>query len=279
MRKKSVFRISVWSSYFKELKPETMVDTFLAHGLDCSELSDEHGWALLEKPRPRNAIRKFKKYCDEKSFSFPQGHFYLTANLAEPHKKSRIKLVDDLKKWCDLFNDLDVKAGVLHPGTFRNAPDSEKRALENIVSTLEELLAYSKGMSFVICLENLIENFNCYSDISALIKKIHGGERLGICLDTGHLNWCNGNCAEFAVKAGAKLKALHITDCMGSGLDHILPFGGGKVDWKALIKALRKIHYSGLFNFEIPKETNCPMPIRLKKLDYIVSLAGEMMNL
>ena len=271
-------RTSVWSSYLFELKPEKMVDVFLEHGLDCSELSHEHGLMILERGKAENVGKKFKNFCDLRGFSFPQGHFDLEANLSETDRKKRIKLLDNLKRWCDLFNAIGIKAGVIHACSFPEGKAVKLKRSEygRAAEMLDELLCYSKGMSFTICLENLTVNFNNMDELSALIETVENGKKLGICLDTGHLTMTGGSFSEFLRKAGRRLKALHITDCMGADFDHILPFAGGRADWKKLMAELKKLRYNGLFNFEIPRETRCPIEIRHKKLDYIIALADEM---
>ena len=270
-------RPSMWSSYLIELSPEKMVETFVARGWKYSELSDEHGWMLLKRGPAEREGGKFRKFASGRGFSFPQGHFYLTADIAEESTAERAKVLDALKKWCDLFNALDVKAGVLHPGIMRRyrKKSTRERALSRVKETLGELLEYSAGASFTICLENLIREFNTLEELQGLINSTGG--RLGVCLDTGHLNMNGGDCAGFVKSAGSMLKALHVSDSIGAGDDHILPFGAGSVDWKKFVEALKRAGYDGLINFEVPRENKCPMGIRLKKLDYAKALAEEML--
>lgn len=53
----------------------------------------------------------------------------------------------------------------------------------------------------------------------------------------------------------------------------MLPFGKGSVDILAVVRALKDIRYDGLFNFEIPGENQCPLPVRAYKLQYAKSMA------
>jgi sugar phosphate isomerase/epimerase len=90
-------------------------------------------------------------------------------------------------------------------------------------------------------------------------------------LDTGHLNLtANPNQAEFIEKAGKHIKALHIADNEGLGVDqHMMPFGRGTVDIVSVIKAMKALNYQGLYNLEIPGERLAPLEIRGYKLEYI----------
>ncbi len=260
-------QISMWSSYLHEFSPEEMVQTFVQHGWECTELSTEHGWQLLDRGDPVRVGRKFRKFAENQGFTFPQGHFYLKADIAHPDEKKRAEVMDDLKRWCELFAALDIKAGVLHPGSRTTGAEPE---MINIKS-LEKLSGFVRGGPTTICLEN----GGSVDRLLRLVNSVSGNE-LGICLDTGHLNVVGGNCADFVRRAGEKLKALHITDSIGKHDDHILPHGAGTVNWEEFMAALYEIGYEGIFNFEVPRENHCPMKIRLAKLDYARKL-GELM--
>ena len=269
--------ISMWTSYLWVLSPEEAIQTLKQHGFNHAELSDEHAKTLLARSDDTvKTGREFKQFCDSLDFKLHQAHFSLLANLDETDREKRAALIADLKRWCDLFNALDVKAGVLHPAGVKTVGSDNKQL---IATALEELLNYSRNMSFSICLENLITSFPQFEDIDALIRLIPSNERLGICLDTGHLAINGGACDEFVRKAGNRLKALHITDCVDRKTDHILPYGAGNIEWEKLIHALKEISYDGLFNFEVPRERTCPYPILLKKLDYSLELAKLMLEL
>ena len=268
-------RISMWSSYLYELSPEDIVNTFLQHGWKCTELSTEHGWQLLDRGDPAKIGKEFRKFAEDQGFTFPQGHFYLKADIAHPDEKKRAEIMDDLKRWCELFAALDIKAGVLHPGGggLRAKGANPETIFDCNIKSLETLSGFVKGGPTTICLENISSTDRLFH----LVGSIRGSE-LGICLDTGHLNMTGGDCADFVRKAGKKLKALHITDSIGERDDHILPHGAGNVNWEEFVSALYDVGYDGLFNFEVPRENRCPMEIRLAKLDYARRLAELMVK-
>ncbi len=266
-------QLSMWSSYLHEFSPEEMVQTFLQHGWECTELSTEHGWQLLDRGDPVRVGEKFREFAENQGFAFPQGHFYLKADIAHPDEKKRAEIMDDLKRWCELFAALDIRSGVLHPGGSgpRAIGADHEMILECNIKSLEKLSGFVRGGPTTICLEN----GGSIDSLLPLVSSISGSE-LGICLDTGHLNMAGGNCSDFVRRAGKKLKALHITDSIGEHDDHIFPHGAGTVNWKAFVAALYEVDYGGLFNFEVPRENRCPMEIRLAKLDYARKL-GELM--
>ena len=263
-------QISMWSSYLIEMSPENMVETMKGHGFNCTEFSDEHAKVLLNRGQLPKTAEKFKRFCDDHDFSLPQGHFYLTLNIAHPDAAERSRLLDEFKAWCELFNILDIKAGVLHPGGSGWPEGTEPQAIKEIImESLSIINSYVDNTPTTVCLENLRQ----HKDAKELLELIEPfkPENFDICLDTGHLVLAKGDCYGFIKEAGDKLKALHIADNMGLDDNHILPYSGGIVPWEDVMSALKEINYQGLFNFEVPGE-RCPSPINLDKLDYVRNL-------
>lgn len=275
---------SMWSSFLLELTPEEMVETMLRYGYRATELSDEHAKVLLQRGDPDVQGAGFRRFCNERGFSVPQGHLWLHCDLSVGGPAEKSSLGKTFDQWFRLFSAVGVEQAVLHPASpawdaayFRN-----REAWENTVENLSMLLELSAGMPFTLCLENLPVSFRNLTELERLISAIPGGSRFGICLDTGHLALNHGDCAAFIRAAGPRLKALHITDCVdcpaGEKHDHLLPTTGN-IDWAAVIRALREVHYTGLFNFEVPRERNVTEAIRYLKLEYSRRLAEELLKL
>ena len=105
-----------------------------------------------------------------------------------------------------------------------------------------------------------------------------GSEHIGICLDTGHLNITEKDQRYFITKAGKRLRALHIAQNDGTKDHHIMPFGRGDVDFFCVVRALREIGYEGIFNLEIPGETQIPLPLRHEKMKFIKAAYAYLME-
>ena len=152
----------------------------------------------------------------------------------------------------------------------------ERREL-NIVK-LRELVARIEHVDITLCLENLCHHVLSADEILEIIEKV-GSDKLGICLDTGHLNIEKKNTqGEFIRKAGKYLKALHVHDNDGSADQHILPFARGKINFKEIMAALKEIDYDGLFNFEIPGERR-PGKLGHAKVAYAREVYNYLMSL
>jgi len=267
---------AIWTSYFMELAPEAMVDSFAEAGWPQLELSDEHALALLERGDAPAVGEDFKRYAAGHGVAFPQGHLWLACDIAAPDQQP---VIDGLRTWLDLFAALDVRAAVLHPGgkALLEQGCTAEALFEARVKALTALTEHVAGTPVTLCLENIPSKAPEAGDLCTLIEAV-GGNHLGICLDTGHLNLASRDQGGFIRQAGRLLKALHIADNDTSSDQHLMPYGGGTVPWGEVVAALREIGYSGLFNLEIPGERNGPMPIKLAKLDYAKTLLAHLLG-
>ncbi|MGI6707380.1 MAG: sugar phosphate isomerase/epimerase family protein [Clostridia bacterium] len=255
--------LGMWTSYFMDLSPEEMVEQFAEKGWHELELSDEHGKVLLERGEPSSVGREFRRFAGDLGVFFPQGHLWLTANIAADNQR---EVLDHLKRWLDLFAAIGIRAAVLHPG--RNPDCTAQELLERRVKALHGLIGHIRGTDVIICLENLVSAAPEAEDLLEILEHVQR-DRLAICLDTGHLNLSSKKQKDFILKAGRHLKALHIADNDGSSDQHLMPYGRGNVPWDEVVQGLKAINYRGLWNLEIPGERRCPLSIRLAKLDYI----------
>ena len=266
-------KLSLWSSYYIELTPEKAVEEFIKNGIYCCELSDEHGLMLLQ--RGDNYIetgKKFGEFAKERNFEISQGHLWLKVKICSDEDA-----IKELCKWIDMYEAIGIKNMVLHCDNLCEEPLTKEEKQEKNIASLKLVAEHIKDKDIYICLENLRphspkEAFlvdETVDDLLYIIDKV-GSDRFAICLDTGHLNLTAKNQREFILKAGSKLKALHIADNQGETDQHIMPFGRGNVNFKEVIDTLKEIDYTGLFNLEIPGESyNMPFELKGEKLKYI----------
>ena len=266
-------KLSIWSSYYMELKIEEAVQRLIDNGIYCAELSDEHGLELLERDDDILATaRKFKAFLGEKNFEMSQGHLWLKIALC-----TNEDAVEKLFRWIDLYEAVGVKNMVLHCDVMRKSDLPQQERLDKNVEKLRVLAEYVRDKDITICLENLSITTQSADDLLYIIDRV-GSERIGICLDTGHLNITLKNQREFILKAGHRLKALHIADNEGQTDQHMMPFARGNIDFVEVVKSLKEIGYNGLFNLEIPGERKIPLELRDAKIGYIKTCFDYLMN-
>ncbi len=274
-------KLSIWSTYYLEFKIEDAIQRFMDNGIYCCELSDEHGLELLSRSSDvRETGRNLARFLKEKNFEISQGHLWLRIKLCAEDA------LEKLYPWIDLYEAIGIKNMVLHCDNLWETNLSRQEKREKNIEKLRLLAEYIENKDIAICLENLyahdpeetaLVDKNA-DDLLYLIERT-GSDKFGICLDTGHLNLADKNQREFILKAGDKLKALHIADNEGKTDQHMMPFNRGKINFAEVVKALKEIHYSGLFNLEIPGERNIPLELRDAKIQYIKTCYEYLMKI
>ena len=274
-------KLSIWSSYYMELKIEDAIKRFVDNGIYCIELSDEHGFELLSRNDDvLETAKNFANFLKEYNFEISQGHLWLKIKICADDTA-----LEKLFRWIDMYEEIGIKNMVLHCDNLSETNLSREEKIEKNIEKLQILAEYIKNKEITVCLENLRPRSpeetelvdRSADDLLYIIERI-GSSKFGICLDTGHLNLTDKNQREFILKAGDKLKALHITDNDGNTDQHLMPFNRGTVDFPEIIKALKEIKYNGIFNLEIPGERSIPLELRDAKIEYIKAFYQYLMK-
>lgn len=131
-----------------------------------------------------------------------------------------------------------------------------KVAWARLRKSLTELVEYVQGKPVTLIIEpgnrfetNLILTAQ---DALRMINEI-GSDKLGILLDTGHMN-LNGENFEETIETIASLENLplhiHIDDNHGDADTHLVP-GEGNIDFLSLVNALKAMDYQGFISAEL----------------------------
>ena len=273
--------LSIWSSYYIDLPIEDAIQRFIENGIYCSELSDEHGLELLS--RSENVIETasiFREFLNRHNFRISQGHLCLNIRIC-----SDGTALERLFRWIDMYEAIGIQNMVLHCDNLNETGLSLQEKKEKNIEKLRILAQYIQNRNITVCLENLRPVSpdktqlvdGTIDDLLYMIERI-GSKQFGICLDTGHLNLTAKNHRAFILKAGEKLKALHIADNEGVTDQHLMPFTAGNIDFFEIVKSLREIGYAGVFNMEIPGENRIPLELRDEKLVFIKSCYQYLMR-
>lgn len=137
----------------------------------------------------------------------------------------------------------DFLGGVLHSaiGKFTGQPcsDTERKVVNHVFA---ELAVYASERNIIVAPEpiNRYESyvFTSADEVLSMIDRV-GLLNLGLHLDTFHMNIEESDFYTPVVKAGKKLKHLHITESDRGML------GEGNVHWDDLFRALATIDYQG----------------------------------
>lgn len=162
-------------------------------------------------------------------------------------KAIRQTTVDTLSEIIKKGADTGIDKFVVHPsGEPLDASERTER-LKYSKESLSELADICEQCGGVICVENLPRTClgNSIEEMKLLTAE---DERVKICFDTNHLL---KEKPEAAIRElGDKIVTLHVSDFDFVNERHWLP-GEGKINWKALMEALKSIKYDGVFMYEI----------------------------
>lgn len=125
--------------------------------------------------------------------------------------------------------------------------EEKKRAL---LLSLPEICAATERY---VCLEILPRTclLNTSEEALEIIKRADI-KNLKICLDTNH--FLKEKTEDAIMALGEEIKTTHVSDGDYINERHWLP-GKGKLNWNAILSALQKVGYEGVFNYEVDKQT------------------------
>lgn len=155
---------------------------------------------------------------------------------------------------------LDAKVVVCH------IPNLEPRAgdMDRDLKILTQLADITREYELKLAIET-----PPYDYIIQLVDTINRDD-VGMNLDTGHTFLEGRNPDEVAEKIGKRLFTTHLQDNFGTNDDHQPP-GLGKINWRKLLTALKKIEYNGPLMLELTgagvKARRSTLELRTLELD------------
>lgn len=258
---------AIWTGMrFPSSVPEAL--RFLhACGWECFELSTEHLEQIDADADPAARVEEALQAVAELKVTMPQAHAYLPANVAHPDPFRRDADLKRLATHLHLCAALQVEYVVIHPGTgdgYTNAQQLREVRQLNLDS-FARLGDQAGALGLKIGLENTMDdrkrnrrNFGARSiELIDLLTALDH-RALGITIDTSHANVQRLDASALISQFGRLLCCTHMSDNDGSGDQHRVP-GVGTVNWQGVVTALRELDYQGIFNLEIPGESE-PAP-------------------
>ena len=232
----------------------------------------------------RENIANIREYAESMGAKFMQAHAFCFNGAAPADMDYQ------MRKTIEAAALVGAPWTVMHPWVVHKSTDFEIQK-EN-VRLFEPYVEYAKELGVGIAIENMFKkvywfgeevNSEAFSTADELIEIIdplneeYGN--VGACWDTGHANLSMKSQYDDLLKLGKRLKVLHIADNYGQGDDH-MPAFYGCVDWKEIMRALKKIKYNGTFNFETQCFTkNLPNELVDDALRFMYKIGAYAVNL
>lgn len=199
----------------------------------------------------KDSLSEAKKLMEENNISIDNiiCHAPYIINLANNDPNKYDFSINFLKKEIKRCEELGVKYIVLHPGSFVHLTKEE--GIENIINALN--LVISANDKCMILLETMAgkgsELGRSIDEIKAIIDGIELKDKIGVCVDTCHINDAGYDVSkfdeylcEFDEKIGIdKIKCLHINDSkniVGAHKDRHENIGLGTIGFDTLLSVL-----------------------------------------
>lgn len=228
------------------------VEESLENGANC--LMVYTGAPQNTKRRPINEFRvdEAKELLAKNNISMDDViiHAPYIINLANTTKPEVFELaVDFLRQEIKRVEEIGAKYIVLHPGAHVGA--GEEAGLDQIIKGLD--LVLTKDQTPIICLETMAgkgsELGTSFEQLAYIINNVKLPDKLGVCLDTCHINDAGYDETDFdkildefdKIIGLDRLKVIHVNDSknsIASHKDRHANIGYGTIGFDKLIKII-----------------------------------------
>ncbi len=231
------YRICVYPDLLEQLKE------IKALGFDTAEVSISGPFSppALESILDET-VDAIKKSEMKVSFHMPFGSCWI--DLACPYDTDRPEICKWIAKLFKRLEPCKPFAYVFHPGGEDAVGSFKDKALTNLCLSAEELANSTDAM---VCVENMVRS-KVIETVDQMLWFLDKAPSVNCVLDTNHL--LHDKPEDAILRIGDRIKHLHISDYDFINERHMLP-GNGQIDWMAVIGALEKIGYNGVFNYEV----------------------------
>lgn len=259
--------------------PEPMEEYFsFAHenGFPWMELSCNNPNNFLNTWNP-DRIDGIKRLRDQYGLRYGL-HSASFVNAAEIEPTVKVAARQHLLDYVQLAHDLEAEYIVLHFGYhFSLFMDEVFRCL---VETYKPVVELAEKYQLPIGIENMNKmHEDCEvaylgvtpEELGRVFDEIPS-DYFGLTLDIAHASLLPGGCDPFIDRYADRIISTHVSD-NDLVLDHHLPVGEGKIDFKAVFKRLIDINFKGTLNIELPR-SNADRLLSKKRLEPILAELG-----
>lgn len=218
-------------------------------GFTCLEVTYSHIGSLAD-------LREAARLGRELGLTLTTVHLpFQKLDISHPDERERELSCETLRSFVEEMASLGLGTAILHPNSYSKAvtgdelrvrTSSQKRSF----SAIAEIATRAK---VVVAVENMLglemRSGGRTSELRALVDEIDS-EYFGLCVDTVHAH-VNGLDAHDEIRqAGSKLRAVHASDSINRGHDHLVP-RRGDILWDEVVAALADVAYRGDWTMEI----------------------------
>lgn len=207
----------------------------------------------------RPYAEKLREHADRIGIKCNQSHAPFPSSVGDPAKDAEI--YKSILRAMEIASVFGAKYIIVHPKQHMPYRANAAKLREINIEFYKGLIPYCEKFGINVAVENMwqmnptgsktIVDSTCsrVEEFCDYIDSINS-ERIGACLDTGHVSLCGEDMGVMIRGLGGKrLKALHVHDTDGYRDLHTLPFTSEN-DFGLVMKLLAEIGYEGDLTFE-----------------------------
>src|SRR5215467_9978826 len=165
------------------------IERAVVHGCESLQIFSKNANRWVGPPLDKADVRRFRTRLDETGITPAVSHASYLINLASTNPTLRAQSLDALTDELDRAHALGLLGVVLHPGTCTSGTEDE--ALTLIASAIRTVFGRHRRRPTMVLLEHTAGQGRTvgyrFEHLAAIIERLDGSPRVGVCLDTCHL--------------------------------------------------------------------------------------------
>jgi deoxyribonuclease-4 len=246
------------------------VERAIAHRCEAFQIFAKNANQWRGRLLAPDEIRDFRAKVKTAALGPVVSHASYLINLATTNPELRQQSIEAMADEIDRAESLGLLGVVLHPGCYTDG--DEAAGIDLIAEALFGLLRAHRGGRTMVILEHTAGQGTAlgstFEQLAAIIAKMRGHRRVGVCLDTCHLlasgydirseQGYAGTFTRFGETVGfERLKVFHLNDSkkpLGSRVDRHEHIGKGQLGLEPFRRIIKDRRFRGLpMLLETPK--------------------------
>ena len=165
------------------------VERAVVHGCESLQIFTKNANRWVSPPLDKADVRRFRVRLEDSGITPAVSHASYLINLATTNPALRAQSLDAFADEIDRAHALGLLGVVLHPGTCTAGTDDQ--ALTLIADAIRTVFTRQPRQNTMVLLEHTAGQGRTigyrFEQLAAIIERLDGSPRAGVCLDTCHL--------------------------------------------------------------------------------------------
>ena len=236
------------SAFFEGKLSDTEIQAVQEAGFDFLEIWAMEPYFSLEHPED---VERTRRLVDEFGISVRSMHAPIDDwDISARDETVREESVRRIKLAAQRLVAMGGEVLVIHPGRGRDPYEDVTDRMRQSERSLVQICEHARDIGIRVAVENPCpkEVYDDPEDLRSMVDRLDE-QFVGICFDTSHANIMR-NALDTAEIFQGRIISVHLSDNLGLGDDHLMPFAGN-IKWKRLLAALIDGGFRGPWLFEV----------------------------